>query len=186
MRDIDLVVDMIPPNLLAIKRIELFFQGVRVSGDETEGFSVSLANGSAVKLPNDQEQFSQAPFWINVQDNRILLGRDCAGFYSNDGSPLVEVPGFIEVESAKVEFEDSTLPDHVLPPEARRQNRKMLKVTALGPGESGIGIRLEPPTTPKPTLRQKERDMFGRKVGRNESCPCGSGVKYKLCHGRRS
>jgi preprotein translocase subunit SecA len=24
----------------------------------------------------------------------------------------------------------------------------------------------------------------GRKVGRNESCPCGSGKKYKQCHGR--
>ena len=23
----------------------------------------------------------------------------------------------------------------------------------------------------------------GRKVGRNESCPCGSGIKYKRCHG---
>jgi preprotein translocase subunit SecA len=24
----------------------------------------------------------------------------------------------------------------------------------------------------------------GRKVGRNEPCPCGSGRKYKACHGR--
>ena len=24
----------------------------------------------------------------------------------------------------------------------------------------------------------------GRKVGRNEACPCGSGKKYKQCHGR--
>ena len=24
----------------------------------------------------------------------------------------------------------------------------------------------------------------GRKVGRNEACPCGSGKKYKLCHGK--
>ena len=24
----------------------------------------------------------------------------------------------------------------------------------------------------------------GQKVGRNEPCPCGSGKKYKLCHGR--
>jgi preprotein translocase subunit SecA len=24
----------------------------------------------------------------------------------------------------------------------------------------------------------------GRKVGRNEPCPCGSGLKYKHCHGR--
>jgi preprotein translocase subunit SecA len=23
-----------------------------------------------------------------------------------------------------------------------------------------------------------------RKVGRNEPCPCGSGRKYKVCHGR--
>jgi len=25
-----------------------------------------------------------------------------------------------------------------------------------------------------------------RKVGRNEPCPCGSGKKYKQCHGRLS
>jgi len=24
----------------------------------------------------------------------------------------------------------------------------------------------------------------GRKIGRNEPCPCGSGKKYKNCHGR--
>jgi len=26
----------------------------------------------------------------------------------------------------------------------------------------------------------------GRKIGRNEPCPCGSGKKYKQCHGRVS
>jgi preprotein translocase subunit SecA len=26
----------------------------------------------------------------------------------------------------------------------------------------------------------------GRKIGRNEPCPCGSGKKYKQCHGRIS
>jgi len=25
--------------------------------------------------------------------------------------------------------------------------------------------------------------VTGRKIGRNERCPCGSGVKYKRCHG---
>ena len=24
----------------------------------------------------------------------------------------------------------------------------------------------------------------GKKIGRNEPCPCGSGKKYKHCHGR--
>lgn len=29
---------------------------------------------------------------------------------------------------------------------------------------------------------QRERQTVGRKVGRNEPCPCGSGKKYKKCH----
>jgi preprotein translocase subunit SecA len=32
------------------------------------------------------------------------------------------------------------------------------------------------------TLAPVVRD--GRKVGRNEPCPCGSGKKYKHCHGQ--
>jgi len=29
----------------------------------------------------------------------------------------------------------------------------------------------------------KTRDAEGNKVGRNDLCPCGSGKKYKKCHG---
>ncbi|MEI8601582.1 SEC-C metal-binding domain-containing protein [Shewanella sp. PP-Sp27a-2] len=32
------------------------------------------------------------------------------------------------------------------------------------------------------TSRHITKQMF-RKVGRNEGCPCGSGLKYKKCHG---
>ena len=31
--------------------------------------------------------------------------------------------------------------------------------------------------------RQFDRATQGRKVGRNEKCPCGNGKKYKKCHG---
>ena len=37
-------------------------------------------------------------------------------------------------------------------------------------------------------FEQSDSDLFaanaGPKVGRNEPCPCGSGKKYKHCHGR--
>jgi len=33
-------------------------------------------------------------------------------------------------------------------------------------------------------VRQKVRDESGKKVGRNDPCPCGSGKKYKKCHGQ--
>jgi preprotein translocase subunit SecA len=39
-----------------------------------------------------------------------------------------------------------------------------------------------PPAAPKPETFKRD----GRKVGRNEPCPCGSGKKFKQCHGRLS
>ena len=29
----------------------------------------------------------------------------------------------------------------------------------------------------------EQRRVISKKVGRNEPCPCGSGKKYKFCHG---
>jgi preprotein translocase subunit SecA len=40
-----------------------------------------------------------------------------------------------------------------------------------------VGITREPP-------RKKETVVAGKKVGRNDPCPCGSGKKYKYCCGR--
>ncbi len=31
---------------------------------------------------------------------------------------------------------------------------------------------------------EKEKDASGKKIGRNDPCPCGSGKKYKHCHGK--
>jgi preprotein translocase subunit SecA len=46
------------------------------------------------------------------------------------------------------------------------------------------------PTPPAPAAPGPPRpDTFVRelpKVGRNDPCPCGSGKKYKQCHGRLS
>jgi preprotein translocase subunit SecA len=39
-------------------------------------------------------------------------------------------------------------------------------------------IQTSGPDTSKRTVRVKD------KIGRNEPCPCGSGKKYKLCHGK--
>ena len=39
-----------------------------------------------------------------------------------------------------------------------------------------------PPAAPAPEPFVRE----GRKVGRNEPCPCGSGKKFKQCHGQLS
>jgi preprotein translocase subunit SecA len=44
----------------------------------------------------------------------------------------------------------------------------------------------EGPATAQPAAQQAPYVRGGRKVGRNEPCPCGSGKKYKQCHGQIS
>jgi preprotein translocase subunit SecA len=51
-----------------------------------------------------------------------------------------------------------------------------------GPGESGE----EAEAAAEAGTRQQPYVRGHRKVGRNEPCPCGSGKKYKHCHGRAS
>ncbi|AKS42720.1 preprotein translocase subunit SecA [Wenzhouxiangella marina] len=41
-----------------------------------------------------------------------------------------------------------------------------------------------PDGQPQPQLKPDTVVRDGRKVGRNEPCPCGSGKKYKQCHGK--
>jgi preprotein translocase subunit SecA len=54
-----------------------------------------------------------------------------------------------------------------------------------------VEIRQEPTRRPPQQMMTNREDgaarqpvRAGRKVGRNEPCPCGSGQKYKKCHGR--
>jgi hypothetical protein len=49
----------------------------------------------------------------------------------------------------------------------------------LGPGFPGL-----PPLLDEDETEPHRPLTFGRKVGRNEQCPCGSGQKYKRCWGR--
>ncbi len=55
-------------------------------------------------------------------------------------------------------------------------NYQHAEANALGAPDAAEDQAAEAPRTP--FVRQ------GRKVGRNEPCPCGSGKKYKHCHGR--
>ena len=40
------------------------------------------------------------------------------------------------------------------------------------------------PVQPQPRAQKVQPVKVEQKVGRNDECPCGSGRKYKKCHGR--
>lgn len=50
-------------------------------------------------------------------------------------------------------------------------------------GETGLLVRQETHATVAPENRDPQNPATWGKVGRNETCPCGSGKKYKHCHG---
>jgi preprotein translocase subunit SecA len=64
---------------------------------------------------------------------------------------------------------------------------------AQRPRKSSFGVNpyTAMPAGPRPEELQTNRDpapsqqaSSGATVGRNDPCPCGSGKKYKACHGR--
>jgi preprotein translocase subunit SecA len=66
--------------------------------------------------------------------------------------------------------------------EREQQNASYMHppATGLAPPDANPGEELPPPApaAAEPFVRET------RKVGRNEPCPCGSGKKYKQCHGQ--
>ena len=53
-----------------------------------------------------------------------------------------------------------------------------------------VELRQEPARRPQQMMTNRDEEggkqpvRAGKKVGRNDPCPCGSGRKYKKCHGR--
>jgi preprotein translocase subunit SecA len=61
-----------------------------------------------------------------------------------------------------------------------REDEMELADASLAPAVSGRSS-----LTPQRAPQRDPRDPTSwGKVGRNEPCPCGSGKKYKHCHGR--
>jgi preprotein translocase subunit SecA len=60
------------------------------------------------------------------------------------------------------------------------QRRKEAEATLQYRHDEAGAPAQSPSKPPEPETYVRE----GRKVGRNEPCPCGSGNKYKHCHGK--
>ncbi|WP_322514848.1 preprotein translocase subunit SecA [Rhodopseudomonas palustris] len=76
----------------------------------------------------------------------------------------------------------------IIPPE-QPQELPPMEVHKMDPntGEDEMAfanVSLAPADTADKTARDPNRPETWGKVGRNEDCPCGSGKKYKHCHGR--
>ncbi|HEV2461354.1 MAG TPA: SEC-C metal-binding domain-containing protein, partial [Ktedonobacterales bacterium] len=65
---------------------------------------------------------------------------------------------------------------------AARHAHPAAKGSSSHPGKSGVSSAARP--RPAATATANASNPGSVKVGRNDPCPCGSGRKYKMCHGR--
>ena len=63
--------------------------------------------------------------------------------------------------------------------EARRRQQQQQQLQMMSTGGAGIAAGGPAPMARQPVTQRRDGD----KVGRNDPCPCGSGKKYKKCHG---
>ncbi len=86
-------------------------------------------------------------------------------------------------------FRLSRRPEHVIH-EGRQQKTDMSKMSS---NKEEVDARGEDYAAnendyfdPSPAAVKQQPIVAGPKIGRNDPCPCGSGKKFKNCHGKRS
>ncbi len=82
-----------------------------------------------------------------------------------------ELPRLERREPPRIQRAPTTTIDALEREFEQRKRRELQQARTAGGAESGDGIGSQ---------------MVGEKVGRNDPCPCGSGRKYKRCHGAES
>jgi preprotein translocase subunit SecA len=117
------------------------------------------------------------------QDPKQAFKREAFGLFSEMlariKSEVVQMLARIRIRSeeevAAMEAEQQRM--------AERLQKQML-ATGGGAAPSAFGDAGEAPAAGAARVAQQPMQHDGPKVGRNEPCPCGSGKKYKHCHGQ--
>ncbi len=68
--------------------------------------------------------------------------------------------------------------------EERRQDMSRYRTEKSDISSGGDPLQQQRPPVGPPPPKQQTPVRVEKKVGRNEPCPCGSGKKYKACHGK--
>ena len=106
--------------------------------------------------------------------------RDPLVEYKNEGSRLFrELKDAIRTQVVNTIFKVGGAPQASKAP--MRETRRGVAEAALRMGGGTLGVGTLPGSG---IARPQNVPLGGSEVGRNDPCPCGSGKKYKKCHGR--
>lgn len=180
---VDLVFRVAGPQTVTIDRLHLVHSGVRVLAD-ADAIEIEAEKARFI-IPSDLPTIRNAPAFLRVSEGRITVGSDrLASVISRHGSEE-DVPGTIQtIGGPTVSFVDP-LPEHG-PHAGRFPGGKLLHVDA--DENEGVELTFEipagggPPRLVLPAALTKSEPE--PQLGRNDPCFCGSGEKFKKCHGK--
>ncbi len=109
--------------------------------------------------------------------------------YKKDGFGLfVQMLEDISKDVINFVFKFTTQEQKVEAPVQRQ--RLPQRMTTIKQSADGVGLKMTPEQSDnmqgQPNDTKKIPIKVGPKVGRNDPCPCGSGKKYKNCHGKEA
>jgi preprotein translocase subunit SecA len=94
-----------------------------------------------------------------------------------------ETVGLLCKEHVKIEADINALDAQLHAPSPKEMHFQHAEAASVF-GEESADNPEAPPASPPPAAEKRPFIRPGQKVGRNDPCPCGSGKKYKVCHGQ--
>ena len=125
-------------------------------------------SGSAVASPFFCFTFADLS---NLSNSTLTaeLNKDIVSFLCDAGIPLSDQSA--PLKEARTEKTDMS-------------KMKLRKDELITEGRSSGNSKIEGDVYNNEEVEKQEPVRVGPKVGRNDVCPCGSGKKYKNCHGK--
>ena len=138
-----------------------------------------------LRAMDDLKQSVQTAY-LEQKDPLIIYKMEAYNQFSNMNTEVnKDIISFLSHSSIPIQQENAPLK------EGRQQKTDMSKMRANKDEVDAAGQdyganerdKFEPGGEEQPAVKQ-EPVKVGPKVGRNDPCPCGSGKKYKQCHGK--
>ena len=96
-----------------------------------------------------------------------------------------------DVARANIEASGMDIPDAQAEQQIEAESERRAELARAQHADFSPGVGDEPAETGEPVMVADDEQSkpqpfkrFGDKIGRNDPCPCGSGKKYKQCHGK--
>lgn len=103
---------------------------------------------------------------------------------------FIELIGLINKEALNLVFKLFPENQQQLQSQQQRRGLQRERITLTHAASTGMGLQGSIETEDGEPVRQQapkvQQIISGEKVGRNDPCPCGSGKKYKNCHGKNA